>query len=140
MRLWKLEKPHDGQVQSPGRGLFLLGGNGMRMLAALSRTRLELGETSMAFSFNARPFMHRLSAACFFFFQLERINKDIAHHSGSQGGNGPLGGVGDVGSSIETSGDLPPRGKKTRRSRCQWVWTAQGYAESRKRWDDHQIA
>jgi hypothetical protein len=60
---WKLEKPHEGQLQSPGRGLFLLGGKGTRMSAARSRTRLDDGETSMAFSLRARPFMHRLSAA-----------------------------------------------------------------------------
>ena len=64
VRRWKLEKPQDGQVQSPGLGRFLLGGNGVRISAARSRTRLEDGETSMAFSFKARPFMHRLSAAC----------------------------------------------------------------------------
>ena len=64
MRRWKLEKPHEGQVQSPGRGRFLLGGNGVRISAARSRTRAEDGDTSMAFSFNALPFMHRLSAAC----------------------------------------------------------------------------
>jgi hypothetical protein len=63
VRRWKLEKPHDGQVQSPGRGLFLLGGNGVRISAARSRTLLEEGETSIAFSLRARPFMHRLSAA-----------------------------------------------------------------------------
>jgi len=61
---WKLENPQDGQVQSPGLGLFLLGGNGVRISAALSSTRLLLGETSIAFSFNARPFIQRLSAAC----------------------------------------------------------------------------
>ncbi len=64
VRRWKLEKPHDGQVQSPGRGRFLLGGKGVRISAARSSTRLEDGETSMAFSFNARPFMHKLSVAC----------------------------------------------------------------------------
>jgi hypothetical protein len=63
VRRWKLEKPHEGQFQSPGRGRFLLGGKGLRMSAARSSTRLEDGETSMAFSFRARPFMQRLSAA-----------------------------------------------------------------------------
>jgi hypothetical protein len=63
VRRWKLEKPHEGQFQSPGRGRFLLGGNGVRMSAARSSTRLDDGETSMAFSFKARPFMHKLSAA-----------------------------------------------------------------------------
>jgi hypothetical protein len=58
-----LEKPHEGQVQSPGRGRFLLGGKGVRISAARSRTRLDEGDTSIAFSFKARPFMHRLSAA-----------------------------------------------------------------------------
>ncbi len=28
VRLWKLENPQEGQVQSPGRGRFLLGGKG----------------------------------------------------------------------------------------------------------------
>ena len=37
----------------------------MRISAARSSTRLDEGETSMAFSLRARPFMHRLSAACF---------------------------------------------------------------------------
>lgn len=60
---WKLEKPQDGQVQSPGRGRFLDGGNGVRISAARSRTREEDGETSMAFSLRARPFMQRDSAA-----------------------------------------------------------------------------
>lgn len=64
VRLWKLEKPQDGQVQSPGRGRFLLGGKGVRTSAARSSTRLEEGETSIAFSLRARPFIHRLSAAC----------------------------------------------------------------------------
>ena len=63
MRRWKFEKPQEGQVQSPGRGLFLLGGNGVRISAARSRTRLLLGETSIAFSFKALPFIHKLSAA-----------------------------------------------------------------------------
>jgi hypothetical protein len=63
VRRWKLEKPHEGQFQSPGRGRFLLGGNPVRISAARSRTRLEEGETSMAFSLRARPFMQRLSAA-----------------------------------------------------------------------------
>jgi hypothetical protein len=63
VRLWKFENPQDGQDQSPGRGRFLLGGKGVRISAALSRTLLEDGETSMAFSFSARPFMQRLSAA-----------------------------------------------------------------------------
>lgn len=63
VRRWKLEKPHEGQFQSPGRGRFLLGGKGLKMSAARSSTRLEDGETSMAFSFRARPFMQRLSAA-----------------------------------------------------------------------------
>ena len=35
----------------------------MRISAARSRTRLDDGETSIAFSFRARPFMHKLSAA-----------------------------------------------------------------------------
>lgn len=30
VRRWKLLKPHEGQVQSPGRGRFLDGGNGVR--------------------------------------------------------------------------------------------------------------
>lgn len=64
VRRWKFEKPQDGQVQSPGLGRFLLGGKGVRISAARSRTLLLLGETSMAFSFKARPFMHKLSAAC----------------------------------------------------------------------------
>lgn len=64
VRRWKFEKPHDGQVQSPGRGRFLLGGKGVRISAARSNTRLEDGETSIAFSLRARPFMHKLSAAC----------------------------------------------------------------------------
>lgn len=63
VRRWKLENPHDGQVQSPGRGRFLLGGKGVSISAARSRTRLEDGETSIAFSFRARPFIQRLSAA-----------------------------------------------------------------------------
>lgn len=63
VRRWKLENPQEGQVQSPGRGRFLLGGKGVRISAARSSTRAEDGETSMAFSFNARPFMQRLSAA-----------------------------------------------------------------------------
>ena len=63
VRRWKLEKPHEGQFQSPGRGRFLLGGKGLKMSAARSSTRLEEGETSMAFSLRARPFMHKLSAA-----------------------------------------------------------------------------
>jgi hypothetical protein len=63
VRRWKFEKPQDGQFQSPGRGRFLLGGKGVRMSAARSRTRLDEGETSMAFSLSARPFMQRLSAA-----------------------------------------------------------------------------
>jgi hypothetical protein len=63
VRRWKLEKPHEGQVQSPGRGRFLLGGNAVRMSAARSSTREEEGETSMAFSLSARPFMQRDSAA-----------------------------------------------------------------------------
>jgi hypothetical protein len=61
---WKFEKPQDGQVQSPGLGRFLLGGNGVNISAARSKTRLDDGETSIAFSFSARPFMHKLSAAC----------------------------------------------------------------------------
>jgi len=60
---WKLENPQEGQVQSPGLGLFLLGGNGVNISEARSSTRLLLGETSMAFSLRARPFMHKLSAA-----------------------------------------------------------------------------
>lgn len=64
VRRWKLEKPQDGQVQSPGLGRFFDGGKGVRISAARSRTRLEEGETSIAFSLRARPFMHRLSAAC----------------------------------------------------------------------------
>ncbi len=64
VRRWKLENPQEGQVQSPGRGLFLDGGKGVRISAARSRTRLDDGDTSMAFSFRARPFMQRLSAAC----------------------------------------------------------------------------
>lgn len=64
MRRWKLEKPQLGQVQSPGRGRFLLGGKGVNISCALSRTRLLDGETSIAFSFRARPFIQRLSAAC----------------------------------------------------------------------------
>lgn len=63
VRRWKLENPQDGQVQSPGLGRFLLGGKGVRISAALSNTRLLLGETSIAFSLSARPFMQRLSAA-----------------------------------------------------------------------------
>lgn len=63
MRRWKFEKPHDGQVQSPGLGRFLLGGKGVRISAARSRTLLDDGETSIAFSLSARPFIHRLSAA-----------------------------------------------------------------------------
>jgi len=63
VRRWKFEKPHEGQVQSPGRGLFLEGGNGVRISAARSKTRLLLGETSIAFSFKALPFIHKLSAA-----------------------------------------------------------------------------
>lgn len=60
---WKLEKPQEGQVQSPGRGRFFDGGNGVRISAARSKTRLDEGDTSMAFSLRARPFMQRLSAA-----------------------------------------------------------------------------
>lgn len=60
---WKFENPQEGQVQSPGLGRFLLGGKGVSISAALSKTRLLLGETSMAFSLRARPFMHKLSAA-----------------------------------------------------------------------------
>jgi hypothetical protein len=63
VRRWKLENPQEGQDQSPGRGLFLLGGKGVKISAALSRTRLLLGETSIAFSLRALPFMHKLSAA-----------------------------------------------------------------------------
>ena len=63
VRRWKLEKPQEGQVQSPGRGRFLLGGKAVRMSAARSRTREEEGETSTAFSLGARPFMQRDSAA-----------------------------------------------------------------------------
>lgn len=63
VRRWKLEKPHEGHVQSPGRGRFLLGGKAVRISAARSRTREDEGETSMAFSLRARPFMHRDSAA-----------------------------------------------------------------------------
>jgi hypothetical protein len=63
VRRWKLEKPQDGQFQSPGRGRFLLGGNAVMMSTARSSTRPDDGETSMAFSFRARPFMHKLSAA-----------------------------------------------------------------------------
>jgi hypothetical protein len=58
-----LEKPQEGQVQSPGLGRFLDGGKGVKISAARSRTRLDEGETSMAFSFKARPFIQRLSAA-----------------------------------------------------------------------------
>jgi hypothetical protein len=64
VRRWKLEKPQEGQFQSPGRGRFLLGGKGVMISAARSSTRPEDGETSIAFSFKARPFMHKLSAAC----------------------------------------------------------------------------
>jgi hypothetical protein len=39
------------------------GGKGVKISAARSRTRLEEGDTSMAFSFKARPFIQRLSAA-----------------------------------------------------------------------------
>lgn len=63
MRRWKFEKPQEGQVQSPGLGRFLDGGKGVKISAARSRTRLDEGETSMAFSFKARPFIQRLSAA-----------------------------------------------------------------------------
>lgn len=63
VRRWKFENPHDGQVQSPGRGRFFDGGNGVRISAARSKTRLDEGDTSMAFSLSARPFMHKLSAA-----------------------------------------------------------------------------
>lgn len=63
VRRWKLEKPHDGQVQSPGRGRFFEGGKGVRISPARSKTRFEDGETSMARSLSARPFMQRLSAA-----------------------------------------------------------------------------
>lgn len=63
VRRWKLEKPQEGQFQSPGRGRFLLGGKAVRISAARSRTRVDEGETSIAFSFKARPFMQRLSAA-----------------------------------------------------------------------------
>src|SRR5580693_1987452 len=64
VRRWKLEKPHDGQVQSPGRGRFLDGGNGASVSWVRSSTLLDDGETSIDFSLSARPFMHRLSAAC----------------------------------------------------------------------------
>ena len=33
VRRWKFEKPQDGQVQSPGRGRFLLGGKGVNTSA-----------------------------------------------------------------------------------------------------------
>ena len=49
VRRWKFEKPHEGQFQSPGRGRFLLGGKGIKISAARSSTRLDDGETSMAF-------------------------------------------------------------------------------------------
>jgi hypothetical protein len=72
VRRWKFEKPQLGQVQSPGRGRFFDGGKGVRSggppggwePAARSRTRDEDGETSMARSLRARPFMLRDSAAC----------------------------------------------------------------------------
>ena len=63
VRRWKLEKPQDGQVQSPGRGRFFDGGNGASVSWVRSRTLLEDGDTSIDFSLRARPFMQRLSAA-----------------------------------------------------------------------------
>jgi hypothetical protein len=81
VRRWKLEKPHEGQFQSPGRGRFLLGGKGTMMSAARSMTRLEEGETSMAFSFNARPFVQRDSAAYVMSVYLIGMVADAVHTS-----------------------------------------------------------
>jgi hypothetical protein len=52
------------------------GGKGVKISAARSRTRLEEGETSIAFSFKARPFIQRLSAACMQCQNYETENKD----------------------------------------------------------------
>lgn len=77
VRRWKFEKPQDGQVQSPGRGRFLLGGKGVKISAARSRTRLEEGDTSIAFSLSARPFIHKLSAAWNGVRQCPRVLKNL---------------------------------------------------------------
>src|SRR3954465_2850725 len=83
-RRWKLEKPQLGQVQSPGRGRFLLGGKGVKISAARSRTRLDDGETSIAFSFRERPFMHKLSAAWNGGKQCPRTLKNLASGLGDR--------------------------------------------------------
>lgn len=86
VRRWKFEKPQLGQVQSPGRGRFFDGGNGVRRggppggceCAARSRTLLEEGATSMALSFSARPFMLRDSAACIIVSNQRLMNERLS--------------------------------------------------------------
>lgn len=123
VRRWKFENPQDGQVQSPGRGRFLLGGKGVSISAARSRMRLDDGETSIAFSLRARPFMHRDSAACYAL----AMSTVPCRSSWWQVG---------IHISYECESNLPLHGKKRLRSRCQWACAGPECVVSRRRLGD----
>jgi len=82
--------------------------------AARSRTRLDDGETSMAFSFRARPFIQRLSAA----WELS------VHEDGRE---------------MDELNNVPLREKRKWQTLCRWACAGLGCEGSRRQLDDRQI-